>query len=148
MKYILAIATAFLLLLPATLPMFAQGAGVEWKKLSKEVVELYRTGKYDRAEIVAKKALEIAEKNVGPNHLDVASSLNNLAELYVTQGKYAQAEPLHKQALAIKTKALGPNHPHVAQGLENLAELYRATNRKEEAEKLEQRAAAIRAIKR
>ncbi len=111
MKYILTITTAILLFLLATPPVFAPGAGIEWDNLNQEVKELYRSGKYDRAVVVAKKALEVAEKNVGPNHPDVATSLNNLALLYKTQGQYAQAEPLYKQALAIWEKALGPDHP-------------------------------------
>jgi tetratricopeptide (TPR) repeat protein len=78
----------------------------------------------------------------------VATSLNNLAELYRAQGQYAQAEPLYKRSLAITEKALGPDHPDVATILNNLAELYRATKRIVEAEKLEERAARIRAIKR
>ena len=125
-----------------------QGAGNEWDTLNQEAKELYRTGKYDRAVVVAKKALEVAEKNVDPNHPDVARSLNNLAAYYYTQGQYAQAEPLYKRALAILEKALGPNHPDVATSLENLAALCRATKRDEEAETLEQRAARIRAIQR
>jgi tetratricopeptide (TPR) repeat protein len=88
------------------------------------------------------------EKTLGPDHPDVATSLNNLAQLYETQGQYAQAEPLFKRSLAISEKALGPDHPDVAQRLENLAALYRATNRTKEAEVLEKRAAAIRAMKR
>jgi len=94
MKYILTITAAFLLLLPAIPPVFAQGAGIGWDILNQEAMELYRTGKYDRAVVVAKKALEGAEKNVGPNHLSLATSLNNLAVLYDAQGHYAQAEPL------------------------------------------------------
>ena len=86
MKYILTITMSFLLLLLATPPVFAQGAGIEWEILNQEAMELYRTGKYDRAVVVAKKALEVAEKTVGPNHTDVANSLNNLASLYDTQG--------------------------------------------------------------
>ncbi len=125
-----------------------QGAGSEWDTLNQEVKELYRTGKYDRAVVVARKALEMAEKNVGPDHPDVATSLNNLAFLYDNQGRYAQAEPLYKRSLAIREKALGPDHPDVAQSLNNLAALYRATKRDEEAETLEQRAARIRAIQR
>ncbi len=62
-----------------------QAAGSEWDTLNQEAMELYRTGRYDRGVLVAKKALEVAEKNVGPNHLDVATSLNNLALLYYTQ---------------------------------------------------------------
>ena len=129
-------------------PVFAQGAGSEWETLNREVTELYRAGNYDRAVVVAKKALDVAEKNAGPNHPDVAASLNNLAELYQTQGQYAQAEPLYKRSLAIMEKALGPNHPDVARSLVNMAALYRKIDRIKEAEKFEARAAAIRAIKR
>ncbi|MBT1570101.1 tetratricopeptide repeat protein, partial [Klebsiella pneumoniae] len=63
---------------------------------------------------------------LGPDHPDVATSLNNLAELYRSQGQYAQAEPLFKRSLAIWERALGPDHPDVATSLNNLAELYRS----------------------
>ena len=42
----------------------------------------------------------------GPDHPNVGTSLNNLAELYANQGQYAQAEPLYKRSLAIFEKAL------------------------------------------
>ena len=29
--------------------VFAQGAGIEWDMFNQEVMDLYRTGKYDRA---------------------------------------------------------------------------------------------------
>ena len=148
MKYLLTCTAALLLLLQATPPVLAQGAGSEWDILLQEAMELHRTGKYDRGVVVARKALEVAEKNVGPNHPAVATSLNNLAGLYSTQGHYAQAEPLYKRALAIAEEALGPGHPLVATTLNNLAALYRATNRDKEAETLEKRAARIRAIQR
>ena len=105
------IAIAALLSSPS---VFAQGAGIEWDILNDEVKELYRTGKYARAVVVGKKALKVAEESVGPDHPDVATSLNNLAALYKTQGQYAAAEPLYKRALSINEKALGPDHPSVA----------------------------------
>jgi tetratricopeptide (TPR) repeat protein len=126
----------------------AQGAGIEWDILNQEVVELYRAGEYDRAVVIALKALEVAEQNVGSDHPDVAITLNNLAGLYRTQGEYAKAEPLYKRSLAIWEKALGPDHPDVATILENLAALYRDTKRYRKAEPLEQRAARIRTIRR
>ena len=46
-------------------------------------------------------------RGLGPEHPDVAQSLNNLAVLYHTQSKYAEAEPLYERSLAIKEKALG-----------------------------------------
>jgi len=120
----------------------------EWRTLDAEAMSLYREGHYDRAIVVAKKALEVAEQAGGPDHPNIAKSLNNLAALYRAQGQYAQAEPLCRRSLAIMEKALGPDHPDVALSLENLAALYRATNRMKEAEVLEKRAAAIRAITR
>jgi len=49
-------------------------------------------GKYADAEPLYKRSLAIREKALGPEHPDVAASLNNLAELYRAQGKYAEAE--------------------------------------------------------
>jgi tetratricopeptide (TPR) repeat protein len=51
---------------------------------------------------------------LGPDHPEVATSLNNLAVLYKRQGKYEDAEPLYKRALRIREKALGPDHPDTA----------------------------------
>src|SRR2546426_1076820 len=73
----------------------AHAQGSEWETLSNEVTSLYQKGQYDRAVVVAKKALAVAEKAVGPNHPAVATSLHNLALLYRSQGQYAQAEPLY-----------------------------------------------------
>jgi tetratricopeptide (TPR) repeat protein len=91
------------------------------------------------------KALAIREKALGPEHPDVAASLNSLAELYQAQGQYAKAEPLYDRALAILEGALGPEHPNVATCLENYALCLRAMDRSQEAEPLEARARAIRA---
>ncbi len=113
-RAMLTIRLAFLLLLlAATSCDNRSGAGDEWDALNNEAMELHRTGKYDRGVVVAKKALEVAEKNTSPTHPDVATGLNNLAEFYRAQGHYAQAEPLYKRALAIEEKALNPDHPDV-----------------------------------
>ena len=115
MKYLLTIIAVFLFLLLTIPAMFVLGAvDNEWDILKLQALELYRKGQYDRAVDVTKKALEVAEENVGPDHPDVASILNNLAAFYETQGQYAQAEPLYKRALAIRWKTLGPDHPAVA----------------------------------
>ena len=91
------------------------------------------------------RALAIREKVLGPDHPNVAQSLNNLATLYHAQRKYVEAEPLYKRALTIWEKALGPDHPNVALALENYAKLLRQTNRQMEATAMEVRAKAIRA---
>lgn len=95
----------------------------EWEILNEEVKELFQKGKYDRAMVIAKKALEVAESaDLYPHNL--ASSLNNLAFLYYTKGQYEMAEPFYKRALKINKKAFGPDHPSVATNLNNLASLY------------------------
>jgi tetratricopeptide (TPR) repeat protein len=141
-------AVGIMLLFAVPTLVHAQGAGIEWNTLNQEAAKLYRQGKFDRAILVAQKSLEVANANVGPDHPNVATSLNNLAELYRTQGDYTKAEPLYKRSLAISEKALGPDHPDVATSLNNLAFLYHATKREKEALELEQRAERIRAIKR
>jgi CHAT domain-containing protein/Tfp pilus assembly protein PilF len=122
----------------------AAGADNDAVALSVRVVELARAGKYSEATPLAQRALAIVERTRGPNHLNVARSLNNLANLYHDQGYYAEAEPLHKRALAIREKALGPNHVEVAITLANLGNLYLERGRYAEAEQAYKRALAIR----
>ena len=102
MKNLLAITTTCVLLCLATPTVLAEGAGIEWDVRNDEVKELYRTGKYDRGVVVAKKALEVAEQNVGPDHPDVATSLNNLAGLCRATNRDDEAEPLEQRAARIE----------------------------------------------
>ena len=67
----------------------------------------------------------MAENTFGPDHSNVAVSLNFLAELYRSQGKYTETESLYKRSLSIIEKTLGPDHTDVAAALNNLAEFYR-----------------------
>ena len=73
----------------------------------------------------------------------MATSLNNLADLYGAMGRYAEAEPLYRRSLAIWEKQLGRDHPDVATSLNNLAALYRDMGRYAEAEPLYRRSLAI-----
>jgi tetratricopeptide (TPR) repeat protein len=104
---------------------------------------LYQQGRYLDAERLEKRALEMREKALGPNHLAVAASLNDLALVYEAEGRYAEAEPLDKRALAIFEKALGPEHLDVARSLNNLAVVYDDEGRYADAEPLDKRALAI-----
>jgi tetratricopeptide (TPR) repeat protein len=122
---------------------------IELETLNAEIRSLCGQGDYDRALVVAKKALEVAEENMSPDHPDLATQLDVFAELYhTTFFEYEPAEPLYKRSLDIREKALGPDHPDVARDLDIMAALYRETKREEAAVELEKRAADIRAIKR
>jgi tetratricopeptide (TPR) repeat protein len=123
-------------------------ASTEWDRLNDKVGSLYQQGDYAGAIVIAKKTHQMAEREFGSDHSNVAASLNNLAILYFVQMQYSQARPLYKRALEIWINALGSKHPDVATGLENLAELQRKTRQDKEAESLEKRAATIRAMQR
>ena len=90
--------------------VFAQSVE-EADRLNRRAIQLYIQGRYADAEPLYKRSLAIREKALGPDHLDVAQSLDNLAQVYREQGRYAEAEPLYKRSLAIREKALGPDHP-------------------------------------
>ncbi len=116
----------------------------EAKRLNQQVIQLKQQGKYNEAIPLAERVLEIQERILGENHLDVAVSLNNLAFLYDTQRQYDKAELLHQRSLAIKEGILGENHPSVATSLNNLAGLYKSQRQYDKAEALYQRSLAIR----
>ncbi|MDA2932472.1 tetratricopeptide repeat protein, partial [Nitrospinae bacterium AH-259-F20] len=104
--------------------------------LNSTALALHLAANYTKAEPLYRRSLTIREKTLGPEHPGVATSLNNLAGLFLSQGKYFEAEPLFKRSLAIREKVYRPNHPGVAQVLNNLAALYRAQGRYAEAEPL------------
>jgi tetratricopeptide (TPR) repeat protein len=105
---------------------------------------LCERARYQEAEPLLQRALLICEQQLGAEHPDTASSLNNLAGLYQAQGKYEQAEPLYQRALLIREQQLGAEHPDTAASLNNLAGLYDAQGKYEQAEPLYRRALAIR----
>jgi tetratricopeptide (TPR) repeat protein len=116
----------------------------EVEALIEQYIKLEKQGRYSEAIPLAQRALAIFEKSLGPDHPNVAASLNNLAELYLNQGRYADAVPLFKRSLAIKEKTLGPDHPKVASSLNSLAVLYARQGRYADAEPLFKRSLAIR----
>ncbi len=126
-------------------PMVAASAQeTRWDSIVADAWKAYQQADYAEAEKLFLAALKEAEK-FGEQDPRFATSLNNLAELYLAQGKSEQAEPLYRRALAIREKALGPEHPLVATFLEMYAGLLHKLNRDAEADKMEARARAIRA---
>jgi tetratricopeptide (TPR) repeat protein len=107
-------------------------------------VYLIERGQYASAETFLARSLSSYERQLGSDHPDVATSLNNLAELYRTQGRYSEAEPLLVQSLEIRERQLGADHPDVAQSLNNLAALYYSQGRYSKAEPLYVRSLEIR----
>ena len=69
--------------------------------LNRTGLYLYERAKYTEAEPLYQRSLTMREKVLGPEHLGVAQSLNNLAALYDSQARYSEAAPLYQR---------GPGH--------------------------------------
>jgi len=100
--------------------------------------------RYSEAESLLRRALEVRECNLGPDHRDTAQSQNELAVLLMLQGRFDEAEPLVRRALHILQTGLGPDHPEVAQVVNNLAALLDTRGQAVDAEHLYRRALGIR----
>jgi hypothetical protein len=64
---------------------------------------LYSTqGQYAQAEPLCKRSPAIWEKTLGPDHPSVATSLENMAQLYRKSGQEKTAEALENRAAAFR----------------------------------------------
>jgi serine/threonine protein kinase len=99
-------------------------------------------GRYDQAEPLLKRSLELRRATFGPDSLEVADSLENLGHLKQERSAYGESEVLLRQALAIKRRRLG-EHLDVAEVLNGLGELLVSKGQAAEAEKLHRDALAI-----
>jgi len=66
-------------------------------------------GKYAEAEPLYKRALTINEKALGPEHPEVAQSLENYSALLHKTGRSDEATTLEARAKAIRAKHAGKN---------------------------------------
>ena len=73
-----------------------------------------KQGKYEEALAMYEKALSIKLKKLGDDHPDVATTYNNMANVYNKQGKNDEALAMYEKALSIRLKKLGDDHPDVA----------------------------------
>src|SRR6516164_6075208 len=62
--------------------------------LNQQAHHLIEQGKYQEALPIAEKAVVVAKRARGPEHLDTADALNNLGLLFKKTGDYTKAEPL------------------------------------------------------
>ena len=89
------------------------------------------------------RALATKEQALGPDHPEVAKSLNNLAGVLDGMAAYADARTRYERALAILERALGPDHPNVAMVHNNLGQVLQNMSALEEARAHLERALTI-----
>ena len=101
-------------------------------------------GDLKAAQRLLERSLRIREGALGPEHLDISETLNNLGVIWFQRKKFAQAETAFARALRIIEAQLGSDHPDVAISLSNLGLVYVERKRYQAAEKVFMRALDIR----
>ena len=104
-------------------------------------------GKYEMAEAMYDRCLDLRLDLYGDDHLEVAINLHNLASLQCAKLRWEKAEILYKRALEIREKHLGKNHVELLPILKNYATMLRKVRREEEALALEERKKQIEEAK-
>uniref|UniRef100_A0A6N2LF61 Uncharacterized protein n=1 Tax=Salix viminalis TaxID=40686 RepID=A0A6N2LF61_SALVM len=94
-----------------------------------------REGKLDQAEKFFFSALQEAKVGFGEKDPHVASSCNNLAELFRVQKQFDKAEPLYWEAIKILEESFGPEDIRVGAALHNLGQFYLMQRKLDEADK-------------
>jgi tetratricopeptide (TPR) repeat protein len=107
--------------------------------LDRASIYLRERGQYRQAEPLARRAVILAEKTVGPYHPTVGTLRGNLGKVLRAVGRLEEARDQLERALGISETALGPNHPDVGTRRGNLGNVLRILGRLEEArDQLEQ----------
>jgi hypothetical protein len=83
-------------------------------------------GEAIRPERLYLQALQLQQIVWGPEHPEVAHTLNNLGLYYKALGRLAEARPLYERALAIFRRTQGASDDDTAVTLYNLAQLLKA----------------------
>ena len=74
----------------------------------------WATARYEEAESMYRRVIDVRRRVLGNQNADVARSLSNLAEVLVAAGRRQEAEPLFQEALEIDRQVLGVSHADYA----------------------------------
>lgn len=80
-------------------------------------------GRYDSAEQLWRRVLEIRERTLAPHHFSIATALEHLGETCAARGKLNEALRHRVRALAMRELTLDPGHPSLRTARERIADL-------------------------
>ncbi len=104
--------------------------------LAEYVYECLGDGRYLEVMRGAEKELEARERILGPNHVEVPSSMLYLASGLYGLGRYSEAEPLLRRALVLNQEMLEDQHEDISWNLNDLAYVLEQQGKYLEAEPL------------
>ncbi|XP_039114625.1 uncharacterized protein LOC120249973 isoform X2 [Dioscorea cayenensis subsp. rotundata] len=116
----------------------------KWRIFTDNGRELFLKGKLDEAEKYFLAALEEAKEGFGTRDPHVASSCNNLAELYRVRKAFEKAEPLYLEAINILEESFGTDDIRVGAAFHNLGQFYLAQRKLDQAHACYERALKIK----
>ena len=93
------------------------------------------------------QAVNICRMQLGEDHPDTLSSMNNLASSYSVLGQRDKALVLHERTLQLRRAKLGDDHPDTLISMNNLANTYRALGQHDKALDLNERTLQSRRTK-
>jgi pentatricopeptide repeat protein len=111
-----------------------KGNGVVKVKLLNNLgAVLQRDGLYAEEEATYRRALDLAERGVGPDSALTATVLSNLGIALSLRGRYEESVQVSLRGLAIRRRVLAPGHPDLARSYNTLANAYSSLGRRDEA---------------
>jgi CHAT domain-containing protein/tetratricopeptide (TPR) repeat protein len=93
---------------------------------------------------LAERLVELKEQLAGREHLETASSLDNLGGVYLERGEFVAALTAHQRALSIRQQRLASDDPAISDSLEHVAKTMIRLERFDEARRTLERSRTIR----
>jgi tetratricopeptide (TPR) repeat protein len=90
--------------------------------------------KYEEAEAMIRRRLEVCERTLGPEHPETLVSVGRLALARARLGRVEEAEVMPQRALKLLEQVLGPDHPTSVSTLNTVGVILEAQGKYEEAE--------------
>jgi tetratricopeptide (TPR) repeat protein len=104
---------------------------------------LRRVGRYDEAETLFRRSLEITEKTDEANSLALAFAYRGVANVLRDTQRFVEAEALLRRALAIEENELGGDHPDVGTSCYEIGKVLSESQRHLQASEMFRRALVI-----
>src|SRR5687768_7108076 len=101
----------------------------EARSIVEEAEQAAAAGDYASAEQLLRDAAALQEQTLGPQHPDLANTLNNLGVVCEMTDNPIDAEHYFRRSYAIATATLAPDHPFVATSRKNLHDFCAARGR-------------------
>ncbi|MFE8601212.1 protein kinase domain-containing protein [Archangium violaceum] len=110
----------------ASLTRMGGDGHLEWQLLGQQALLEAINERRDKAAELSLQAVRLAERILGPDHLEVSDALLRAAAYHaVSREGVEHGIALAQRALTLRLSALGPFHPRVAEAHEVLAQLAR-----------------------